>query len=225
MEALSKSALQAGVTVDISRKLENILGQLGASGKGLHEKATSVQQLLPPKLLSKLRYVASVRNKLSHDDVVLADADFNQFVASARGTLEELGQLGTQPRPQPQPRLAARPMARSAAARSGAGKWLLAGAVLLGLLVYLSSGGKPVAPVASVVTPEPAAALAPAPPLAPAFQQPAPTPAAPVAKTQREARAASAHRPAVATAAHEAPASAAAPAASFETIRDLTKGL
>lgn len=223
MEALSKSALQAGVTVDISRKLENILGQLGASGKGLHEKATSVQHLLPAKLLSKLRYVASVRNKLSHDDVVLADAEFNQFVTSARATLEELGQLAMQPRPQ----AAARPMARPAPARSGAGKWLLPGAVVLGLLVYLSSGGKPAAPVASVVTPEPAAALAPAPAPAPApaFQQSAPRPAVPVAKTQREARAASAHRPAAATATHETPASTAAPAASFDTIRDLTKGL
>lgn len=218
---MSKSALQAGVTVDISRKLENILGQLGASGKGLHEKATSVQHLLPPKLLSKLRYVASVRNKLSHDDVVLADAEFNQFVTSARATLEELGQVPTQP----QPPAAARPMARPGPARSGAGKWLLPGAVVLGLLVYLSSGGKPAAPVASVVTPEPAAALAPAPAPAPAFQQSAPRPVAPVAKTQREARAASAPRPVAATAAHEAPASAAAPAASFETIRDLTKGL
>lgn len=214
LEELSKSALQAGITVDLSRKLEAILGQLGASGKGLHEKATSVQHLLPAKLLSKLRYVASVRNKLSHDDVVLADAEFNQFVASARATLEELGQLATQPRPQS----AARPVARPARTRS----WLLPGAVALGVLVYLFSASRPGAPpppahvpAVAVARPDPVAPPAPA----PALQQQSPA----VATAPRPPGAARVRRPPAASAVASAPA--AQPAASYETIRDLTKGL
>jgi hypothetical protein len=51
-----------------TKALEALLEQgLGAVGKGLHEKVTSVQDRLPPALVRKLRFVATVRNKLVHD--------------------------------------------------------------------------------------------------------------------------------------------------------------
>ncbi len=48
--------------------LEALLEQgLGATGKGLHEKVTSVQSRLPTPLVKKLRFVATVRNKIVHE--------------------------------------------------------------------------------------------------------------------------------------------------------------
>ncbi len=50
------------------KKLEKMLADgLGASGKGLHEKVSSVQDRLPPPLVKRLRYIASVRNDLVHE--------------------------------------------------------------------------------------------------------------------------------------------------------------
>ncbi len=95
MENISKSVIQAGVTVDITRKLEGKLVEMGAAGKGLHEKVTSIGHLIPESLIKKLRYVASVRNNLSHNDVVYPDDAFNAFVTGANLCLEDLDSLRT----------------------------------------------------------------------------------------------------------------------------------
>lgn len=50
-----------------TKALEGLLEGLGATGKGLHEKVTSVQGKLPPPLVKKLRFVATVRNKIVHE--------------------------------------------------------------------------------------------------------------------------------------------------------------
>jgi hypothetical protein len=51
-----------------TKALETLLeGALGATGKGLHEKVTSVEDRLPPPLVKKLRFVATVRNKIVHE--------------------------------------------------------------------------------------------------------------------------------------------------------------
>jgi len=51
-----------------TKALESLLEQvLGAAGKGLHEKVTSVQHKLSESLVKKLRFVATVRNKIVHD--------------------------------------------------------------------------------------------------------------------------------------------------------------
>src|SRR5579871_5985471 len=49
------------------KALESLLEQLGATGKGLHEKVTSMQDKLPLPLVKKLRFVATVRNKIVHE--------------------------------------------------------------------------------------------------------------------------------------------------------------
>ena len=51
-----------------SKRIERLLSGLGATGKGLHEKATSVEDLISDTLVRKIRYLASVRNKLIHED-------------------------------------------------------------------------------------------------------------------------------------------------------------
>ena len=54
--------------VKASRQIEDLLGQqFGATGRGLHEKLTSVERHLPGKILGRARYVASVRNAVVHD--------------------------------------------------------------------------------------------------------------------------------------------------------------
>ena len=52
-----------------SRRLETILeSAFGASGKGLHEKVTSVEGVLPIDLVRSIRWVAGVRNRVVHED-------------------------------------------------------------------------------------------------------------------------------------------------------------
>ncbi len=51
-----------------AKLLEALLEQaLGATGKGLHERVSSVQDRLPPPLMKKLRFIATVRNKIVHE--------------------------------------------------------------------------------------------------------------------------------------------------------------
>ena len=51
-----------------TKLLESLLEEgLGAVGKGLHEKVTSVQDKLSPAIVKKLRFVATLRNKLVHE--------------------------------------------------------------------------------------------------------------------------------------------------------------
>jgi hypothetical protein len=57
------------LAVSRSKRLEQLLEQkLGASGKGLHQKASSVESRLAPELLRELRLVATVRNKIVHEN-------------------------------------------------------------------------------------------------------------------------------------------------------------
>lgn len=56
------------LVINRTKTLEAILERgLGATGKGLHEKISSVQGKLPEALVRKLRFVATLRNKLVHD--------------------------------------------------------------------------------------------------------------------------------------------------------------
>ena len=51
-----------------SKHLEQLLEEgLGAQGRGLHEKVSSVEGRLPTALVKRLRFIATVRNKLVHD--------------------------------------------------------------------------------------------------------------------------------------------------------------
>src|SRR3954466_10861931 len=64
-----------------TKALESLLeAGLGATGRGLHEKVSSVQDRLPPPLVRKLRYVATVRNKIVHEANYTAIDDRSGFV-------------------------------------------------------------------------------------------------------------------------------------------------
>ncbi len=54
--------------------LEQVLEErLGAQGRGLHEKITSVSGHLPTALVKHLRWLATLRNKVVHEGYVLPD--------------------------------------------------------------------------------------------------------------------------------------------------------
>src|SRR5436190_18071636 len=56
------------LAVTRTKALEALLEQaFGATGKGLHEKVSSVEAKLSPALVKKLRFVATVRNKIVHE--------------------------------------------------------------------------------------------------------------------------------------------------------------
>jgi hypothetical protein len=80
--------------VRFSKTLESLLEErLGATGKGLHEKASSVEGVLPPEILRKLRYVASVRNKVVHDADYSID-DIDAFTSNANEAVAYLQSVG-----------------------------------------------------------------------------------------------------------------------------------
>jgi hypothetical protein len=51
-----------------TKRLESHLERAhGASGRGLHEKVSSVERTLDPGVVRDLRFVATIRNKLLHE--------------------------------------------------------------------------------------------------------------------------------------------------------------
>lgn len=56
------------LAVTRTKQLESLLEQaLGATGKGLHEKVSSVEGRLSQPLVKKLRFIATIRNKIVHE--------------------------------------------------------------------------------------------------------------------------------------------------------------
>ncbi len=57
---------QVEETISLVKEIEYLLESIGAVGRGLHEKLSSVENQLPFSLVKVLRYIATVRNKLVH---------------------------------------------------------------------------------------------------------------------------------------------------------------
>ncbi|ASU21242.1 DUF4145 domain-containing protein [Vibrio qinghaiensis] len=52
-----------------TRRLESLLReQYHAEGKGLHQLVTSCEERLPHDVVGKLRFIATIRNKVVHED-------------------------------------------------------------------------------------------------------------------------------------------------------------
>lgn len=78
-----------GVVVRGSQRIEAFLkSNFGAEGKGLHEILTSVESQIPQHLVKRIRYAASVRNRVVHEAAELDDAE--GFAASIESILNEL---------------------------------------------------------------------------------------------------------------------------------------
>ncbi len=73
-----------------TRKLETLLReQYHAEGKGLHQLITSCEERLPHDVIKKLRYVATIRNKVVHEDDYRLD-DRKAFLAVCQVCEDEL---------------------------------------------------------------------------------------------------------------------------------------
>ena len=51
-----------------TKKIESLLVEMGAEGQGLHKKVSSIEYLIDEKTVKSIRFIASVRNKLLHED-------------------------------------------------------------------------------------------------------------------------------------------------------------
>ena len=88
------------LVVSASKELESILEkEFNAHGKGLHEYVTSVEKYLTPSLVKKMRFLATIRNKLVHErgfDKIPDKAAFIQTFETAEHELQEILKLRKQ---------------------------------------------------------------------------------------------------------------------------------
>lgn len=86
-----------GTVVLASRELENLLEQLfGAVGKGLHSKTDSVEDKLPMDTVKRLRFIASIRNRVVHEHNYEL-SDIYSFKQTVESTLAELRSISCTP--------------------------------------------------------------------------------------------------------------------------------
>jgi hypothetical protein len=78
------------MVIKTSKELEGFLvSEFGATGKGLHEKISSVQTQLTPQLVKRMRYLATIRNKVVHGET--ADIpDRSGFIRAYESSKSEL---------------------------------------------------------------------------------------------------------------------------------------
>ena len=80
------------LAVTRSQRLEQTLErEFGASGRGLHEKVSSVADVLPKDLVRRLRLVATVRNKVVHENGRIDDR--NRFLTAADSAEADLAAI------------------------------------------------------------------------------------------------------------------------------------
>lgn len=78
--------------IKYSKAVESLLTkQFGAQGKGLHEKLSSVERRLPASLVKRIRYLATMRNKVVHEGGFKIP-QLKSFAQSCEGILAELQQ-------------------------------------------------------------------------------------------------------------------------------------
>jgi hypothetical protein len=83
------------LAVSSSKRLESLLEtKFGASGRGLHEKVSSVERDLPHDLVRKIRLVATVRNKIVHESNYQNIDHRKEFIATCKQAERELKALG-----------------------------------------------------------------------------------------------------------------------------------
>ncbi|MEX2212896.1 MAG: hypothetical protein WD768_02130 [Phycisphaeraceae bacterium] len=82
------------LVIKSSKKLESMLTKLGAEGRGLHEKVSSLEKKLGQPLVRKLRFIATVRNKVVHEQDYEKIDDRRGFIDAVKEAKRELRALG-----------------------------------------------------------------------------------------------------------------------------------
>ena len=163
----TSSEIQIGRTVTISRKIETVLDQeLGAAGRGLHEKLNSVQHLLPEYLVKQMRYIATVRNQLMHEARTLSQADFEQFIATAERAATTIAEIAAAHRVRP-------PSPAAAAKTSSTIAWCIK--IFVGLALGIAFGIYQHEPSARTAAPAVATQQAQVEEISPPASEPAPS--------------------------------------------------
>ena len=120
---------QIELAVSLSRRLESLLEEkYQATGKGLHEKVSSIETTLPSQLVKSLRYIATIRNSVVHEEGFVIE-DLAGFSAQGDAALAQLG--GT-------------PMSETKPTNAGKMAWdfeRLQGFLTLAIIVGCSIGG------------------------------------------------------------------------------------
>ncbi|MBR5160155.1 MAG: hypothetical protein IKW80_00890 [Thermoguttaceae bacterium] len=76
--------------IKIAQNMETVLEEdYGATGKGLHEKASSVESQLSPEAMKKIRFIATIRNKAVHDDLETAEREIENVRTAAETVYQE----------------------------------------------------------------------------------------------------------------------------------------
>ena len=82
------------LVIKTSKELEYFLEiEFHARGKGLHEKLTSIQNELPNELCKRIRYLATIRNKLIHERGFDQIPDRDAFIKSFEDSKVELEKI------------------------------------------------------------------------------------------------------------------------------------
>lgn len=96
-KASSKSTYE--IVIENCKDLEARLSKMGATGKGLHEKTSSLSDVLEPLLVKDLRTVATIRNKLIHEeDFSLSKQELEDFEETAYSAFRQLRNLPVLPK-------------------------------------------------------------------------------------------------------------------------------
>ena len=87
------SAEEIGRILQLTSEIEMLLENMGGTGRGLHDKATSIEERLPENILNKLRYIASVRNAAAHEGKF--KGEFSSFKSSCEWVAKQLKNIDT----------------------------------------------------------------------------------------------------------------------------------
>jgi len=72
LEQLSKEVSgDISLAIGACRQMENLLYDLGAIGRGAHAKLTFVENKIQKNVLRKARLIATVRNKVVHENTTI----------------------------------------------------------------------------------------------------------------------------------------------------------
>ena len=89
--------------IDVSKHFEARLeDEFGASGRGLHERISSCERALPDGVAKKLRLIATIRNKLIHENYdsiadLISPEEFEEVCRAAEDELDKASGSGRRP--------------------------------------------------------------------------------------------------------------------------------
>jgi hypothetical protein len=83
---------QIETVLNYSKRIETLLGKLGAEGKGIHSKVSSIEEHLNTDFVKDIRYIATIRNKTVHEDGFEVE-DINSFSELSEHIINQLEEI------------------------------------------------------------------------------------------------------------------------------------